>query len=416
MAESLDDGEFWLPPEFLTDNDIATEKNERDSESTKTLFPFEFSYGGFGSSSDLSSPVESVVGSSETESDEEDYLTGLTRQMTRSTLLDDSTAFASEKSKAWVVSGSPQSTLCAVGSGCGCRQGSSNGSPNGPSHVSSSAATWDLLYAAAGEVARMRKNDELYGLNHGRGGGVFGPPRKPSPVTVPVKNNSNPDVGFFPRQSLSHHQLQATQFHQLRQQQMIKQQGSSAVWGGQAKASTGRYQQRQTQQIVQNRGRTSEFVGARNTRPLGLSPSAWPPLQQAQQQQQQQQQNLHQNNGSGMRAVFLGTPGGKRECAGTGVFLPRRVDNPSDARRKPACSTVLVPARVVQALNLNLEDMMGAQSKLQPRFNANFTPDTDDAAAAIRFRSTNVVPHQKRNVRPQQEMNHEIRLPQEWTY
>ncbi len=113
--------------------------------------------------------------------------------------------------QAWVVSGSPQSTLCAVGSGCGCRQGSSNGSPNGPSHVSSSAATWDLLYAAAGEVARMRKNDELYGLNHGRGGGVFGPPRKPSPVTVPVKNNSNPDVGFFPRQSLSHHQLQATQ-------------------------------------------------------------------------------------------------------------------------------------------------------------------------------------------------------------
>jgi hypothetical protein len=99
MAESLDDGEFWLPPEFLTDNDIAMEKNERDSESTKTLFPFEFSYGGFGSSSDLSSPVESVVGSSETESDEEDYLTGLTRQMTRSTLLDDSTAFASEKSK-----------------------------------------------------------------------------------------------------------------------------------------------------------------------------------------------------------------------------------------------------------------------------------------------------------------------------
>lgn len=99
MAESLDDGEFWLPPEFLTDNDIAMEKNERDSESTKTLFPFEFSYGGFGSSSDLSSPVESVVGSSETESDEEDYLSGLTRQMTRSTLLDDSTAFASEKSK-----------------------------------------------------------------------------------------------------------------------------------------------------------------------------------------------------------------------------------------------------------------------------------------------------------------------------
>jgi hypothetical protein len=30
-------------------------------------------------SSDLSSPIESVVGSTETESDEEDYLAGLTR-------------------------------------------------------------------------------------------------------------------------------------------------------------------------------------------------------------------------------------------------------------------------------------------------------------------------------------------------
>lgn len=115
---------------------------------------------------------------------------------------------------------------------------------------------------------------------------------------------------------------------------MMRQQGSAA-WGAQAKFS-GRYQQRQTtQQMVQNRGRNSEYVGARNSRPLGLSPSAWPPLQQAQPQPQSQPQSQQQQNGSGMRAVFLGTPGGKRECAGTGVFLPRRVDSPSDTRRKP---------------------------------------------------------------------------------
>lgn len=40
-----------------------------------------------------------------------------------------------------------------------------------------------------------------------------------------------------------------------------------------------------------------------------------------------------------------------------------------------ACSTVLVPARVVQALNLNLEDMMGAQPQVQPRFSATLTAD-----------------------------------------
>ncbi|XP_059427991.1 uncharacterized protein LOC132161811 isoform X2 [Corylus avellana] len=430
MAVSLDDAEFWLPPEFLTDDDLAVEKNGSgknegngvgsDTEAMRALFPYDFPYrfGSFGSSSDLGSPVESVVGSSETESDEEDYLAGLTRQIARSTLLDDSRnidpVFASEKAKAWVVSGSPQSTLCAVGNGCGCRQGSSHGSPNGPSQASSPPATWDLLYAAAGEVARMRMSEDVYGFNHGRG--LLGPLRKPSPVVLPVKNNPNSDVGFVPHQSLSHQQLQmqATQFQQLRQQQMMRQQGSAA-WGAQAKG-TGRYQQRQTtQQMVQNRGRNSEYVGTRNSRPLGLSPSAWPPLQQAQPQPQPQpqQQQQQQQNGSGMRAVFLGTPGGKRECAGTGVFLPRRVDGPSETRRKPACSTVLVPARVVQALNLNLEEMMGAQPQLQPRLSGTLTPDGD---AALRLRSNNAFPHQKRNLRPQPEINHEIRLPQEWTY
>jgi hypothetical protein len=50
----------------------------------------------------------------------------------------------------WVLSGSPQSTLCAIGRRCGCRQGSSRGSPNG----SSPPATWDMLYEVAGEVER----------------------------------------------------------------------------------------------------------------------------------------------------------------------------------------------------------------------------------------------------------------------
>jgi hypothetical protein len=38
-----------------------------------------YGFGSFMFSSDLSSPIESVVGSTETESDEEDYLAGLTR-------------------------------------------------------------------------------------------------------------------------------------------------------------------------------------------------------------------------------------------------------------------------------------------------------------------------------------------------
>lgn len=117
MAEVLDDGEFWLPSQFLTDDDFFADgvkaTNDIDNlkdgfglelDGSKSLFPFEIP-GGFGSlgfSPDPGSPVESVVGSTETES-EEDYLAGLTRQMAHSTLEDDSRrndrSFAAENTK-----------------------------------------------------------------------------------------------------------------------------------------------------------------------------------------------------------------------------------------------------------------------------------------------------------------------------
>lgn len=110
------------------------------------------------------------------------------------------------------------------------------------------------------------------------------------------------------------------------------------MWGAntttQAKLP-GRFQA-QAQPVVQNRGgRNNELFGTKNSsRPLGLSPSAWPPLQQA-----QNQQHPNNNNGSGMRAVFLGNPAAKRECAGTGVFLPRQAGTQPETRRKPGITT-----------------------------------------------------------------------------
>ncbi|KAF8395193.1 hypothetical protein HHK36_019135 [Tetracentron sinense] len=331
MAEDLDYGEFCLPSQFLTDDDILMEKKnlKNNSLSNRVYFPFEspYGFGSFGSSTTLSSPVESVVSSTETESDDEDYIAGLTRQIVHSTLQEDeksfSPVFSSENPKTWVSAGSPQSTLSAVGSWSGCSTGSSRESPNGPSQVSSPLSTpmngkedpWDLLYAAAGQVVRMKMNNESPKYYHGRG--ILDPPRKPSSVSAPVKN---PNVGFYSNQAITHQQLQRNQFQQLKQQQLMKQQ-CSAVWGRQAKVS-GTTQQHQNQQL-QNRARTGGVGNGRCGRSLSSSSSAWPSLQQQQQA------------GSGMRAVFLGGSGSSRESCGTGVFLPRRSGNPSDSRKKP---------------------------------------------------------------------------------
>ncbi|BBH06209.1 hypothetical protein Prudu_017789 [Prunus dulcis] len=405
MSDMLDDPAFWLPTQILDDDDLpamdlGSKTNSKthhksfglgfDVDASKALFPFDFPYGGYGAfgvSSDLSSPVESVVGSSETESDEEDYLAELTRQMARSTfekeLKHSDAAFGSDNSKSWVVSGSPQSTLCPAGSGCGCGLGSSRGSPN----AHSPPATWDLLHAAAGEVAKMH-------IDHSRG--FLGPPRKPSPPVpaAPLSSNpNNPDVGFyFHQQSLSHKHLQATQaaanvegteLWGLGSAASIPTAAGSVPGSGSGSVSPNGPEQSEKQRSQQS---ASGFVA------ICMASSAT-----------SQQQQQYQKNGSGMRAVFLGTQnaGAKRECAGTGVFLPRQIGTQSETRKKTGCSTVLVPARVVQALKLNIDDMCAPQQPhLQRRFNASYNPEYD---IALRLRSNNgAISQQRRNViRPQ---------------
>jgi hypothetical protein len=115
----------------------------------------------------------------------------------------------------------------------------------------------------------------------------------------------------------------------------MMQQQQQGVWGWQNNIlGTGvlfPQKPHQTQPVVQNRGRNITSVGRG---PLGLSASAWPPLQNITQQQQHLQQQNNNHGGSGMRAVFLGNPGGKKECAGTGVFLPRQIGTRTESRKK----------------------------------------------------------------------------------
>lgn len=411
MEKDFDDCEFWLPPQFLTDDDLLMDFKTNSVREENKLFGYGFN--PFGSNSDLSSPVESVVGSTENESDEDDYITGLTRKMARSTLEEGGLGY--ENGKGLNLSGSPQSTLCGVlGAACGCKQGSSRGSPNclsqasSPPPMSRPDVSLDLLYAAAGEVARIRMMEESAGLYHNKGGIWSAPPRKTSPVPVGPKN-PNHNLGPFStnQPQLTYQQLQVAQFQRLKQQQMLTQGQGQGVLGN----GKGRFRQfslnQSHQQMAENRARNG-VKGA-----LNLPISAWPTLQQSQQQQQP-------NSGSGMRAVFLGNPGPKRECAGTGVFLPRRVGAQSETRKKPGCPVIL-PDRVVQALNLNLEAMDAAtrpQSQVQTRcHNENvFTP-----AAEYRNNMASAVAtsQQRRNQRTQPAsamLPQELQLPQEWTY
>lgn len=92
MADNLDDGEFWLPPQFLADDDAPVtpfQGKRQPLQHDALVFPSEFPYGF--PSSELASPVDSTAGgSSETESDEEEQLVAeLSLRLARSSLQTD---------------------------------------------------------------------------------------------------------------------------------------------------------------------------------------------------------------------------------------------------------------------------------------------------------------------------------------
>ncbi|TYI13779.1 hypothetical protein ES332_A08G081200v1, partial [Gossypium tomentosum] len=74
------------------------------------------------------------------------------------------------------------------------------------------------------------------------------------------------------------------------------------------------------------------------------------------------------SGGPGMQAFFLDS--GQKSC-GTGVFLPQRAGTISHSSRRPACSPVLLPSRVVQALNLNVHELGLQISPRHPRNNTS---------------------------------------------
>ncbi|KAH7517206.1 hypothetical protein FEM48_Zijuj09G0038000 [Ziziphus jujuba var. spinosa] len=127
-----------------------------------------------------------------------------------------------------------------------------------------------------------------------------------------------------------------------------------------------------------------------------------------------QRPNIAQNwasRGTGMQAIFLDS--GQKSC-GTGVFLPQRAGTNFPPSKKPGCAPVLLPSRVVQALNLNVH-ALGLQ--VSPRKDPKSNRKGGDCISVKNKKGKDVpsspqccVVSQSRNSSP------ELFLPKEWTY
>ncbi|MED6200310.1 hypothetical protein PIB30_083811 [Stylosanthes scabra] len=127
------------------------------------------------------------------------------------------------------------------------------------------------------------------------------------------------------------------------------------------------------------------------------------------------------NGGPGMQAIFLGS--NQRSC-GTGVFLPQRTGtNNFQPTKKPACSPVLLPARVVHALNLNVQ-ALGVHISSSPQVHKSNTKCEEVDNNYSNTGSTKKKSDQKEGSKQcssvlsqnQSSSAAEIFLPKEWTY
>ncbi|EES01757.1 hypothetical protein BDA96_03G385000 [Sorghum bicolor] len=354
--------ELWLPDEFLDD--------------------------------DFFSEEEKAAVAAKSESDEEEGVDGLSRRVAGLVVGNGKGGGDGSPAKAEVLAGSPQSILCGL-------HASGEDSPNGvASQVSSPPSSpleqapadpWDLLSEAAGQVARLRTTSIPVPTNAAanQGDPVMAPPAKKLSAPTEAPNHAGANHSQPINNSMEQRRIQIARFNALKQQQLLKHRrerelavATAAAWGTRVAGS--------------HRAGAAAGYGAPASHVL--SASAWPPLKKSQPQPPA-------SPAAGMRALFLTPPGAKRECAGTGVFIPRQAGAPAEPKKKPACSPVLLPARVVQALNLNVEDL-GAR----PIYPGGFVLDHD----ALVSRSNALLA--SRSSQLHGASSREVNLPQEWTY
>ncbi|KAL1539781.1 hypothetical protein AAHA92_24222 [Salvia divinorum] len=102
-------------------------------------------------------------------------------------------------------------------------------------------------------------------------------------------------------------------------------------------------------------------------------------------------------SGPQMQAICLGP---KRKSCGTGVFIPRGQPTDPQVSNKTAFSPVLLPSRVIQALNLNVHEL-GQEIK----------PHSEQSQ-----QTKNVDEKLEKQKEDYISFSPEIILPEEWTY
>lgn len=431
------------------------------------------------------SPVESLAGCNEIESDEEecDYIAGLAEQIAHSMLDDDERSEEDSNSIAWTsdqikvpawnaqigLPASPQSTLagldwCVPKLSASFSVASSNGSSKVASRISSPNSivlekqdnAWDLLYAAAGEVVKLTVSEErkvlattLLPSRTAGGTGLCevapqqrrqfpasmkqfvvsslsdsspGGTSKEFPSFYRDKPNSTLPMNFQRGSRAKVRDEERSNSGQYFRAPKLVSSGSSGCRGGRHRVvppSSGGRQRGGIGSVQRSFSGATDFLSSHHFPPLG-----------------QQQPFLGSNGcgstgGSGMRAVFLG-PAGSRESGGTGVFLPRRIGCGSESKKKPACSTVLLPSRIVEALNLNMEGVLAGPASpplasaprkgLSPpaallRSNVEACGLSASPGYAVREEwAENRWTTARPACWPLQEVTPEINLPTEWTY
>ncbi|KAK8532533.1 hypothetical protein V6N13_131854 [Hibiscus sabdariffa] len=147
-----------------------------------------------------------------------------------------------------------------------------------------------------------------------------------------------------------------------------------------------------------------------------LPTEPFPPHPKSRWRRHDQKPRYWASGGGGMQAFFLHSG---NKSTGTGVFLPQtQNNNASHSKTRPACSPVLLPSRVVQALNLNVHEL-GLQ--ISPRTDPNKNNNTTNARGTgdlISLNNKNVKDaSSKRGVNGNGNSSAaDIFLPDEWTY